>query len=240
MTSSKTTPLMGGLDAELRAGVLRLMLFRHGEAEVNLGARGVIGGRATASPLTERGRAQAEQLARHLEADGVRFDFVFASTAVRARQTAEIVCARLGFAVDRVVLADELLEVDQGQWTGRSRPATITREVVAAMQRNPWDFAPPGGESQRDVELRMVSFVREKIVDRLWRTSSGDGGAPVTVGVFGHGMAIRCFLRSVLGSDPGFTWRIQMDNANVTTLFLDPVIGWRLMCLNVVPSPPKL
>jgi len=63
---------------------LILDLLRHGEAAAS-SADG-----DTARPLTARGEAALERLARHLAATGAGWDRVFASPLLRARQTAKI------------------------------------------------------------------------------------------------------------------------------------------------------
>jgi phosphohistidine phosphatase len=50
-------------------------------------------------PLTDRGIAQATDVGHALEALGTRIDACLSSPKVRARQTAELACARLGIEV---------------------------------------------------------------------------------------------------------------------------------------------
>ncbi len=45
----------------------RILLARHGECEMNLHLKHRIGGQSNASPLTQLGRDQADDLARHLQ-----------------------------------------------------------------------------------------------------------------------------------------------------------------------------
>jgi phosphohistidine phosphatase len=81
-------------------------------------------------PLTEKGRRQAERLARHLAGAGYAPDVVLASPLVRARETAEIAAevlhaplridARLGGMVDLATL--ERILADAGD---PSRPILV-------------------------------------------------------------------------------------------------------------------
>lgn len=68
---------------------MRLVLIRHGESHHTL--RGVIGGPAGCTGLTERGVGQARALARRLTATGELADCaaLLCSPWSRARQTAE-------------------------------------------------------------------------------------------------------------------------------------------------------
>jgi len=75
--------------------VYRITLVRHCESVGN--ADGKVQGHAD-SPLSERGRAQARALARRWQTEGIAFDHVITSPLVRARETAAIIAAPMGFA----------------------------------------------------------------------------------------------------------------------------------------------
>jgi broad specificity phosphatase PhoE len=68
-----------------------LYVTRHGETNFN--AQGRYAG-STDVPLNETGIKQARELAGRLS--GMKFDVVVSSPMLRARQTADIVCAELG------------------------------------------------------------------------------------------------------------------------------------------------
>jgi phosphohistidine phosphatase len=59
-------------------------------------------------PLTETGRAQAQQLAKALPVRGANIQRLFVSPLVRTRQTAEPLIAAWGLAGDAVVECEEL------------------------------------------------------------------------------------------------------------------------------------
>lgn len=64
---------------------------RHGESDANL--QRVFANRGDGPPLTSCGRQQASTLAGQLAGDGIQH--VYASSLLRARQTAEILASRL-------------------------------------------------------------------------------------------------------------------------------------------------
>jgi broad specificity phosphatase PhoE len=68
---------------------IRLYFIRHAESHANTNVH-VIGGRSSASPLTTLGETQALRLGQRLFLEGIKFDAIFASTAQRALQTAQI------------------------------------------------------------------------------------------------------------------------------------------------------
>jgi broad specificity phosphatase PhoE len=87
-----------------------LLLVRHGETDWN--ATGRLQGH-TDRPLNDYGRRQARELADRLADDGIAA--IYASDLSRAKETAEIVGARLGLPV---VIDEDLRERDWGSWEG--------------------------------------------------------------------------------------------------------------------------
>ena len=198
-----------------------------------------MGGRADESPLTALGERQAAQLgAAGLPASTSCW---FTSTAVRTRETARLareqLCQRSGgaqaggqAAAAPMVHARELLEIDMGAFSGRRRAECYTPGVQKAIERDCHNFAPPGGESQRQVEERVVRYIETEVLPRC------EGGGPPAV-VVAHGVAIKCFLRRILGSDAAMTWKIQLNNTSITEVGLvedpeDARAGWHLLRVN--------
>ena len=96
------------------SGATTLFLVRHGETVDN--ARQIMQGQ-TQGCLNERGREQAEQVARRLADEPI--DAIVASDLRRAIQTAEIIAAPHGLPVRTTPL---LRERDWGSFTGRFIP----------------------------------------------------------------------------------------------------------------------
>jgi broad specificity phosphatase PhoE len=103
--------------------VTTLLLVRHGETDWN--AEGRLQGH-TDTPLNELGRRQARALAEELAGDGI--EAVYSSDLARARETAEIVGARLGLPV---ALEPDLRERDWGTWEGLTGAERERVELVA-------------------------------------------------------------------------------------------------------------
>ncbi len=127
---------------------MRLVLLRHGLTEWNAARR--IQGR-TDTRLSARGRRQVE---------GWRLDAAwrdcawYSSPLTRARETARL----LGLGEPP---ADErLAEMRWGAWEGH-RLEDLRRELGEALadnERRGLDFRPPGGESPREVGLRLLDW----------------------------------------------------------------------------------
>lgn len=127
------------------------MLFvRHGESEYN--ARGLINAHPDGvSPLTARGRLQAEQLRRLLDADTI--DLCVTSEIQRSIQTADIALA--GRDIPRIKLA-ELNDPRAGSLEG----APVAEYIRWLREHGRNAPNPGGGESQIDALRRYVAVYR--------------------------------------------------------------------------------
>jgi broad specificity phosphatase PhoE len=199
--------------------MLDLYLIRHAESEMNNNSH-LIGGRSNSTPLSERGKFQAYMLGQRFKDTGVRFDKIYSSPAVRAHETSRIVSDIIDYPVNNIILSDKLLELDQGGWEGKVRAEILTPELIDLLNRNNWNFKAPNGESQRDVEERMLDIVVNEIL-----------GKDPTVALFTHGMAIKCLLRGIMGFDPAITYKIVLDNTSITRLKYTSR-GWHPMTIN--------
>jgi probable phosphoglycerate mutase len=178
-----------------------IAFVRHGETPPN--RAGLLLGRSDAD-LTDRGRAQAERLAKLLAGWGV--ERVLTSPLRRARDTAAPIAA----ACDRGVEVDErLIEVDYGEWEGR--PFGDLEPAVVARWRGDGSFAPPGGESLETVAERVASFCEECLDDRV-------------VVAVSHVSPIKAAVTWTLRVAPELAWRMRLDVASITRIGAGPVL----------------
>lgn len=134
-----------------------VLLARHGQTNDNREPIRVQG--FTDTPLNETGRRQAHELAERVAA-GEPIVSLWASDLSRARETAEIVGARIGISPS---LDARLREACRGQWEGQ-RFIEIEREqpeAYAAWLRAGADFRFPGGESLLDQQERVTAACQE-------------------------------------------------------------------------------
>lgn len=131
-----------------------ILLARHGETNDNLEPIRVQGFRDT--PLNDTGRRQAAHLADRVAEHGIVS--IWTSDLSRARETAEIVAARIGLGIR---LDPRLREAHRGRWEGyrfvdiaRSEP-----DRYAAWLRAGEDFRFPDGESLREQQERVAATV---------------------------------------------------------------------------------
>jgi broad specificity phosphatase PhoE len=127
-----------------------IVLARHGETDDNREPIRVQG--FTDTPLNDTGRRQAHKLAERVVDRG--FVSLWASDLSRARETAEIVGAKIGLTPR---LDARLREANRGRWEG-SRFIDIEREDpdgYAAWRRAGDQFRFPGGESLLEQQQRV-------------------------------------------------------------------------------------
>ncbi len=195
----------GGLGIESGASML-IRLARHGESEGNFA--GSLQGSRFDTPLSGRGRRQAEALAIRLAEEGI--DAVWSSPMARARETAAIVAAPLGLSVS---IDADLVEFDWGVWSGRPFDGVLEQEVSTMRAR--WragetDLAPEGGESPAGAALRA-----ERFLARLRQTGAR---APLVVA---HGRLNRILMTLLLGRPLGRMDEIRQRNGSLSTFEWD-------------------
>jgi broad specificity phosphatase PhoE len=151
-------------------------LARHGQTAYN--REGRFQGQLPV-PLDETGRAQAGELAER--AAGYGFAALWSSTLLRARETAEVVSAKIGLEPR---YDERLVETDAGDWTNRpfSEVQAQAPELFAMFITGDPDFAFPGGESFAQQEVRVGAALDD--------VEAGELPALVVC----HGMVIRAAL----------------------------------------------
>ena len=171
-----------------------VLLARHGQTDDNLEPIRVQGFRDT--PLNDTGRRQAGALAERVAVVGVVS--LWSSDLSRARETAEIVGARIGL---EPTLDGRLREGARGRWEGhlmrdieRSEP-----ELYAAWRRGGAAFRFPEGESLLEHQQRVTEALGE----------IHDSG-PLPALVVCHGGSIRVMLcaRDPRGLDAFHTFEV--------------------------------
>jgi len=150
-----------------------LYYVRHGETDFN--REGRLQGRLD-TELDAHGRRQAAEcgtLLSELFARDQRqaCDLTYLSSPLkRARQTMEVLRATLGLDPFEYDIDERLVEIAYGNWEGLTLPEIEARTVgiLAKRDRDKWDFAPPGGESYRQVAARIgdwyASLTRDTVV----------------------------------------------------------------------------
>ncbi|HEX3783548.1 MAG TPA: histidine phosphatase family protein [Pseudonocardiaceae bacterium] len=135
---------------------MRLFLVRHGQTESNV--RMVLDSRPPGPPLNLVGQQQAVELAESLAGEPVVG--VYASTAIRAQQTAAPVAAKHDLPVQVVPGAQEVFV---GDLEGRTDHGSVGQFFTAfsAWSEGDLDVPLPGGETGRQVRDRFERVVAD-------------------------------------------------------------------------------
>ncbi len=135
-----------------------LILVSHGETVWDAERRFV--GRANV-PLSESGLAQAEALARYIQAHW-KPEAVYCSPLQRARQTAETIAAPFRLHERS---HPGFLDIDFGAWQGLSEAEVARRwaEALRLWRTEPHRAPIPGGEMLETVRLRGRGALREVV-----------------------------------------------------------------------------
>jgi broad specificity phosphatase PhoE len=176
-----------------------ILLVRHGRTAVN--AAGQLLGRAD-PPLDAEGLAQAAALADVASAwpGPLR---VISSPLQRCRQTAAAIAEAAGVAVE---VDERWVELDYGAFEGRPL-ADIPAETWAAW-RSDLGFRPPGGESLRELGVRVRAACDDLTV----------AAAEEDVVVVTHVSPVKAAVAWALGVDDRVTWRLYVAPASLTRI----------------------
>lgn len=199
---------------------VRLVLARHGQTDANVIR--ALDSRPPGAPLNELGLAQAAALGDRLATEPVTA--VYASQAIRARQTAAPVADAHGLDV---AVIDGVHEVAVGDLEGRSdeRAREAFLAVYAAWSEGDLDARLPGGESAHDLRARFLPAVERIVAEEIVTAARN------TVVLVSHGAAIRLAAAALLG-DP--TEAAYVPNTGLIVLRADG--GWTLDHWD--PAPP--
>lgn len=143
-----------------------LYIVRHAQSEAN--AAGILGGNY---PLTELGKEQATVLGK--EFADIPFDHVYASDAIRARQTAEILLQGRNTSVET---SEDLRERSFGMYEGRLLSEVSDElgnwdSMIAQMSKDERFNHHDGGGIENDASLigRYFNFLRDISLANLGR-----------------------------------------------------------------------
>ena len=183
-----------------------MILVRHG-VTAHTTAKRFSGGLGGDNPgLSDEGRDQIRAVADWISPLADAVDAVIASPVRRTHESAEILAERLGHPLE---VEPGFAEMEFGEWDG----LTFT-EVAERHQADleAWlgslDIAPPGGESFRSVEKRVLAAL-----DRLLAAHAGK-----TVVVVSHVTPIKTLVSHAVDAPLDSLYRMELAPASVTVL----------------------
>jgi broad specificity phosphatase PhoE len=198
-----------------------ILCVRHGETDW-IGVR--LAGRIQGIHLNEKGRRQAEELARMLSPLPVAA--FYSSPLDRAMETAAPAAGAAGKPVE---VLEALQEVDFGGLAGMTFEELRNLDIWKQAHREPGSVVFPGGESLYQVQARAVAALTEIC-------ASHPQGA---VAVFSHSDTIRLLLCHVLHVPLDQYSRLIVDPATVS-LILNTGKTLRVVGINLPPGTPLM
>jgi broad specificity phosphatase PhoE len=188
-------------------GVTTVILVRHGATAANVCRPHVLQGLRPDNELIDLGKEQAREAGRMIR----RFPVVrvYSSPLKRAVQTATVIAESLGV---EMVVEDDLVEADVGEWSGLTWPEVERRwpEAYRSFEENPERHGYLGGENMRQV--------RERVWESLHRLQAGHEGE--VVAAVAHGVVNRVVLADVMRLPLRYARRIPQDNGAYNILEL--------------------
>src|SRR5712671_681566 len=170
----------------MKTPATRVFMVRHGATV--LSAEDRFAG-ATDVALSDEGREQTRRLAQRLSREKIAA--IYASPLGRTVETAQILAAPHKLQVQT---RDGFREINHGRWEQMTRREVEKRfpEEAAEWEKDPYTFAPLGGESGLAVTARALP-----VLIQLVREHPGEN-----ILVVSHKATIRLLLSSLLGFDP--------------------------------------
>jgi probable phosphomutase (TIGR03848 family) len=204
-----------------------LLLIRHGENDFVKTAR--MAGRLPGVHLNERGKTQAQDLAKGLAETPLKA--VYASPLERAVETAEPIAK---IHKMKISLEPDLMDTDIGKWQGRSWKVLSRTKAWKVVQGAPSRFTFPEGESFLQAQMRIITALDRIVTDHKPKD---------LIAVVFHADPIKLALAYYLGMPLDNFQRLSIDTGSVTALMVGQM-GAHLLWTNQkppfnFPHPPK-
>ncbi|MHA1974800.1 MAG: 2,3-bisphosphoglycerate-dependent phosphoglycerate mutase [Candidatus Hodarchaeales archaeon] len=178
-----------------------LCIIRHGESIWN--KQRIFTG-STDVPLTDQGKNDALKAARAIK--DIKFDIAFTSVLKRATETMEIILQEIQQKIP-VIKIDILNERGYGELQGKKKDEIIKRfgEKQVQLWRRSYDSCPPGGESLKDCQDRIIPYLKTSIFSYLSTRKK--------VLMIGHGNSLRAIIMYLEQMTPEEVFNFDLELA---------------------------
>lgn len=204
-----------------------VILVRHGRTELTE-ARKISGGDGEDPELSTLGKKDAQQVAAEIARFGTSGAFAFlskptaivSSPIIRAYQTANAIANQLNLEVERIA---DLREIGFGDWDGLTNEEMFTAfEAEYQSWRGSYEVSPPGGESLKDFESRVVNALNY-VFDKY---------RGQTVVLVAHVMPIRAILKLANDASIAGFWRTTIGPASISVARFWDLEAAEVICQN--------
>ena len=190
----------------------RLIWVRHGQTDANVSH--ILQGQSEGT-LTETGRKQARQLARHL--GDFEIDHLITSDLRRAKETAQFIADEKNIPLEFSEMAREW---NVGHLDGQ--PAAALEDAFQMAKVPKTDYKPEDGESLNDLRDRAQKFCQQIVQDHDSKR----------VLICSHGDFIRMSFGFLLDRSIEESLTIELQNCSYSILENDHSGQWHLKSLN--------
>ena len=187
-----------------------LILVRHGQSEYN--ALGLWTGK-TDVPLTEQGRREAREAAKHLR--DITLHKAHTSTLSRAQHTLDEIKQALRHAELATVEHPALDERSYGDYTGKNKwdIQKMIGDPDFQKVRRSWDYPIPNGETLKDVHARVVPYYKDHILKDL--------KAGKNIIISAHGNSLRALMKHLENIDEAKVHEVEINTGQVVIYEID-------------------
>jgi broad specificity phosphatase PhoE len=153
-------------------------------------------------------------------------------------QTA-VLAADTSLFIHTLEVFPELEELDQGIWEGKKRAEIYTEEKLKEIKEDPYNFAAPNGESQKDVAERVDALIQKFSFDaESLRGPFSKTYWPTPCAVFCHGIVIKAWLYHFMKFRHELVYPMTIDNCSITRIKRNHDT-WDIKCINYTPEAVK-
>lgn len=193
-----------------------VFFVRHGSHD-RLGK--MLCGRMGGVRLSAAGQQEAERAAERLAGEDIAA--VYASPLERTQETAAPIGRRLNLPVQT---AEDLIEIDFGEWTGQPFEA-LRQDPLWSVWNNERAVArPPNGETMSEVQARL----------RRWLDGACQRHPEQRIAAVSHSDAIKAILFHALGTSPDAHHRLEIGPGSVSALAAG---DWGMKVLSINEAP---
>jgi probable phosphoglycerate mutase len=196
-----------------------VLLIRHGENDYVKKQR--LAGRLPGVHLNERGRAQAQALARALKDTPLKA--IYCSPLERAVETAQPIAAARGL---KVIKRDALVETRLGEWEGQSVRRLSRSKQWKLLQEHPSRFRFPGGEWMVEQQARLAAEIEALCAMHKPKD---------IIACVGHADPLKLIIAYYIGLPLDNFQRLMVNTASISTLVMS-ARGALLLNLNQSPA----
>ena len=163
-----------------------LILVRHGQSEWN--AKNLFTGWENPG-LTETGKTEAQNAGDLINNLGISFDCLFTSALIRAQLTGTIILKAINQNNIKIIENKALNERFYGDLQGMNKDECIQKwgEELVQTWRRSYELGPPGGETLKETEERVLPYYLSEIHPMLMQD--------MNVIVAAHGNSLRSLIK---------------------------------------------